>query len=149
MPPRIRNPHRISSTLSSHISSSSPSSSILLSSTTSSSSLASSSHPFLPPPSSPSSCPCLRSFSSAPTPATKLRNDMFWWLNGPGAAFKHPLPGSTNYLSAYDRKGKLLRVEEKSDGPTPASAQGKNTVGGETEGQGRRSGREGDGGDNV
>lgn len=36
---------------------------------------------------------------------------MFAWLNGPGAAFKQPLPGSTNYLSAYDRSGKLLRAK--------------------------------------
>lgn len=34
---------------------------------------------------------------------------MFEWLNGPGKVFKDPLPGSTNYLSAYDRQGKLLR----------------------------------------
>ena len=34
---------------------------------------------------------------------------MFGWLNGPGKAFKDPLPGSTNYLGAYDRKGRLLR----------------------------------------
>jgi hypothetical protein len=40
---------------------------------------------------------------------------MFVWLNGPGTAFKHPLPGSTNYLSAYDRRGKLLRVPDAPD----------------------------------
>lgn len=34
---------------------------------------------------------------------------MFAWLNGPGENFRHPLPESTNYLSAYDRRGKLLR----------------------------------------
>lgn len=34
---------------------------------------------------------------------------MFTWLNGPGAAFRDPLPGSTNYLSAYDKKGQLNR----------------------------------------
>lgn len=34
---------------------------------------------------------------------------MWRWLNGPGAVFKDPLPGSTNYLNAYDREGRLLR----------------------------------------
>lgn len=35
---------------------------------------------------------------------------MFTWLDGPGSVFKEPAVGSTNYLSAYDREGKLLRV---------------------------------------
>jgi len=34
---------------------------------------------------------------------------MLTWLNGAGESFRHPLPNSTNYLSAYDRKGQLLR----------------------------------------
>ena len=59
-----------------------------------------------------------RPFSSTPVPRTKLRRDMFAWLNGPGSAFKHPLPGSTNYLSAYDRRGKLLRVQDTPDAAT-------------------------------
>lgn len=37
---------------------------------------------------------------------------MFAWLEGPGESFRYPLPGSTNYLSAYDRRGKLLREGE-------------------------------------
>lgn len=37
---------------------------------------------------------------------------MFAWLEGPGESFRHPLPNSTNYLSAYDRRGKLLREGE-------------------------------------
>lgn len=45
---------------------------------------------------------------------------MFDWLNGPGQVFKHPLTGSTNYLSAYDRKGKLLRVDDaEGEGKSP------------------------------
>lgn len=36
---------------------------------------------------------------------------MFNWLNGPGKVFKDPLPNSTNYLSAYDRQGNLLRLK--------------------------------------
>ncbi len=41
---------------------------------------------------------------------------MFRWLNGPGSAFKHPLPGSTNYLNAYDRNGNLVRAKDRSSG---------------------------------
>lgn len=37
---------------------------------------------------------------------------MFGWLNGPGAVFRDPLPGSTNYLGAYDKKGQLLRTSK-------------------------------------
>ncbi|KAG9805440.1 hypothetical protein KCU63_g23302, partial [Aureobasidium melanogenum] len=35
---------------------------------------------------------------------------MFSWLNGPGRVFREPLPGSTNYLGAYDRSGNLMRL---------------------------------------
>ncbi|KAL8932715.1 MAG: hypothetical protein Q9211_006157 [Gyalolechia sp. 1 TL-2023] len=35
---------------------------------------------------------------------------MFRWLNGPGAALRDPLPGSTNYLNAYDSQGHLVRA---------------------------------------
>ena len=35
---------------------------------------------------------------------------MYRWLNGPGAAFRDPLPGSTNYLNAYDPQGSLIRA---------------------------------------
>ena len=38
---------------------------------------------------------------------------MFNWLSGPGQAFRHPLPGSTNYLNAYDENGKLIRATAK------------------------------------
>ena len=37
---------------------------------------------------------------------------MFDWLNGPGSVFRDPLPGSTNYLSAYTQGGQLIRVQE-------------------------------------
>ena len=40
---------------------------------------------------------------------------MFRWLNGPGAAFRNPLPGSTNYLNAYDSSGQLLRSKGKNN----------------------------------
>lgn len=35
---------------------------------------------------------------------------MFQWLNGPGSTFKHPIPGSTNYLNAYNKDGQLRRT---------------------------------------
>ena len=35
---------------------------------------------------------------------------MWEWLEGPGAAFRNPLPGSTNYLGAYDANGRLVRM---------------------------------------
>ena len=37
---------------------------------------------------------------------------MFRWLNGPGLVFKDPLPGSTNYLNAYDAAGNLIRTKD-------------------------------------
>lgn len=42
---------------------------------------------------------------------------MYDWLNGPGAVFKNPLPGSTNYLNAYDREGQLLRTKSQLEPP--------------------------------
>jgi hypothetical protein len=41
---------------------------------------------------------------------------MWAWLNGPGKVFKEPLPGSTNYLSAYDKFGQLVRVKNQRQG---------------------------------
>ncbi|MCJ1466836.1 hypothetical protein MMC07_005457 [Pseudocyphellaria aurata] len=38
---------------------------------------------------------------------------MWSWLDGPGAAFKDPLPRSTNYLTAYGLDGTLLRMKEQ------------------------------------
>jgi hypothetical protein len=39
--------------------------------------------------------------------------EMFKWLKGPGSVFKNPLPGSTNYLSAYNTDtGVLLRLNK-------------------------------------
>ena len=42
-----------------------------------------------------------------------MRDDMFRWLSGPGEVFKQPLPGSTNYLNAYDGSGNLLRARNE------------------------------------
>lgn len=40
---------------------------------------------------------------------------MFAWLSGPGKVFRDPLPGSTNYLSAYDKEGNLLRASRSTN----------------------------------
>lgn len=64
---------------------------------------------------------CLRrAFSSTPPDSTKLRREFFAWLNGPGKNFQHPLPNSTNYLSAYDRRGTLLRAPKSANHPRTA-----------------------------
>ncbi|KAJ4356743.1 uncharacterized protein N0V89_004779 [Didymosphaeria variabile] len=72
--------------------------------------------------SSVSSCPSVRPQSIAqPARAardfsqsscrqvTQRRRKFYEWLNGPGRALKQPLPGSTNYLGAYDKFGNLVR----------------------------------------
>jgi hypothetical protein len=46
---------------------------------------------------------------------TRLRRNMFSWINGPGRVFREPLPGSTNYLGAYDRSGNLMRLRAGAD----------------------------------
>ncbi|KAI1626700.1 eukaryotic mitochondrial regulator protein-domain-containing protein [Exophiala viscosa] len=62
---------------------------------------------------------CLRrAFSSTPASKTRLRAAMFAWLQGPGAVFQKPLAGSTNYLSAYDRRGNLLRSRREAPPPS-------------------------------
>ncbi len=38
---------------------------------------------------------------------------MWAWINGPGSVFREPLPGSTNYLGAYDKSGRLIRASER------------------------------------
>lgn len=49
---------------------------------------------------------------------------MFAWLKGPGKAFRNPLPGSSNYLSAYDKQGQLLRARQNdSDDGKPNDAE--------------------------
>lgn len=48
---------------------------------------------------------------------------MFRWLNGPGSAFRDPLPGSTNYLNAYDPSGNLLRARTRT-APRPNNPEG-------------------------
>jgi hypothetical protein len=38
------------------------------------------------------------------------RRKFYEWMNGPGRQLKEPIPGSTNYLGAYDRYGNLIRA---------------------------------------
>jgi len=38
---------------------------------------------------------------------------MYAWYKGAGKAFRQPLKGSTNYLSAYDKQGNLVRAGGK------------------------------------
>lgn len=42
-----------------------------------------------------------RHFSVTPASQTKLRREMFDWLNSKGAAYKHHIPGQTNYLPGF------------------------------------------------
>ena len=58
--------------------------------------------------------PTTKSFSSTPFNGSRQRQDMWRWLQGPGAAFRNPLPGSTNYLNAYDANGNLIRASRGS-----------------------------------
>lgn len=50
---------------------------------------------------------------------------MYNWLNGPGQQLKHPLPGSTNYLGAYSKDGRLLRAGPDWRRPEPGEAEKK------------------------
>ncbi|KAF7197535.1 37S ribosomal protein S35, mitochondrial [Pseudocercospora fuligena] len=60
---------------------------------------------------------------------TALRRDMWEWLAGPGKVFRDPLPGSTNYMSAYDKQGVLLRSkrqrQDRQDRNADAAIEGK------------------------
>ncbi|KAI4215391.1 MAG: hypothetical protein LQ351_002291 [Letrouitia transgressa] len=61
-------------------------------------------------------------FSTTSRPATRLRQTMFRWLNGPGAGLRDPLPGSTNYINAYDRDGRLIRLRKRAKDPAAADS---------------------------
>jgi Eukaryotic mitochondrial regulator protein len=55
-----------------------------------------------------------RQFSSTPIPKmTKLRSEMFSWLNTRGKNFQDPVEKDTNYLTDYDRDG--FRKEEEGE----------------------------------
>ncbi|KAJ5182828.1 hypothetical protein N7492_000444 [Penicillium capsulatum] len=50
-----------------------------------------------------SSQPLSRHFSATAATQTKLRRQMFEWLNTQGATLKHHIPGETNYLPSFGR----------------------------------------------
>ncbi|KAF2758940.1 hypothetical protein EJ05DRAFT_537319 [Pseudovirgaria hyperparasitica] len=54
-----------------------------------------------------------RHFSQSLRSSTVLRDQFYAWLSGPGQNFEKPLPGSTNYLSAYTSDGVLRRQKEE------------------------------------
>lgn len=90
MPPRVKT-NRILSTISSSsvLPSSSSSSTIITSYNT-----------------SQIQCSSRRHLSSTRVAQTRLREQMFDWLNGPGAELKHHIPGSTNYVTQLrNRRG--------------------------------------------
>ncbi|KAF2184111.1 hypothetical protein K469DRAFT_667317 [Zopfia rhizophila CBS 207.26] len=71
-----------------------------------------------------------REFSQTSCQQATLRRRKFYeWLNGPGAALRHPLPGSTNYLGAYDRFGNLVRARPGWQRKQNAEAEAANTEG--------------------
>ena len=64
----------------------------------------------------PQTVPGRRQFHVSGHDETRLRQDMWTWLKGPGKAFRKPLPGSTNYLGAYDKQGQLARTKNNRGG---------------------------------
>jgi Eukaryotic mitochondrial regulator protein len=64
-----------------------------------------------------------RQFSSTPIPKmTKLRSEMFSWLNTRGKNFQYPVEKETNYLTDYDRDGfRKEEEDEASEGETDPS----------------------------
>ncbi|EEH21636.2 hypothetical protein PABG_03852 [Paracoccidioides brasiliensis Pb03] len=110
MPPRLGSLRRLSCTLSSTSTSTSTPSHFQSSSPLS--------VPFRPLPYTPTPSQC-RQQSTDATPIKsqtngkeeEKRRKVHMWLRGPGAVFKNLRPGSTNYVSAYDNQGMLIRAK--------------------------------------
>ena len=69
---------------------------------------------------------------------------MFRWLNGVGSVFRDPLPGSTNYLNAYDAGGNLIRLRNgRNNEDDNADEGGKGGKRGDEEGSSTIPGEEG------
>lgn len=51
-----------------------------------------------------------RSFSASARRQTRQRKSMWIWMTTQGKNFRDPLPGSTNYLGAYNFNGELVRA---------------------------------------
>lgn len=61
--------------------------------------------------------PSSRTFSSTSRKnVTRKRRQMYAWLESQGAAFRDHIPGSTNYLGAYNKSGVLLRMSRSRQG---------------------------------
>ncbi|KAL1971049.1 hypothetical protein VTN77DRAFT_2883 [Rasamsonia byssochlamydoides] len=115
MPPRI-NTSRVSNSLLPYLSSSSTSSS-----SSSFSLLQNPSHPSSLVSNCKSQC-SQRPFSSSFNPQTRLRRAMFEWLNGEGAALKHHIPGSTNYLTDLKERNSAARAQENASKESSSDA---------------------------
>ncbi|OJD11045.1 hypothetical protein AJ78_08103 [Emergomyces pasteurianus Ep9510] len=111
MPPRLGSLRRLPCNLTSN---SSPSQSLTPLSLPFRPLLSSSSH-------SPTQCRLQHDAASPTTPALaepqndkeeEKRRKVQMWLKGPGAVFKSPKLGSTNYISAYNNQGMLIRSKE-------------------------------------
>ncbi|KAI9726963.1 MAG: hypothetical protein M1828_000311 [Chrysothrix sp. TS-e1954] len=59
--------------------------------------------------------PCLRTFSTTPSRQLTVKRKIFYnWVQKVGKNFATPQQGGTNYVTCYDREGKLIRdVEAK------------------------------------
>ena len=101
----------------------------------------------LPSPASPCGRSPLRSFparpvrqfsQTCPRQITIRRRKFYEWLNGPGKQLKEPLPGSTNYLGAYDKFGNLIRARPgwQRGGQKATESENKGEVGGKEEKRG-------------
>lgn len=67
--------------------------------------------------------PWRRQFSSTPSrDITKLRNEMFAWLNTRGKSFQYPVENNTNYLTDYDRQG--FRRDDEDGSKTSEGTEG-------------------------
>lgn len=62
-----------------------------------------------------------RLFSSTPAPSTRLRQEMFLWLNGPGSALRFHTPGRTNYLTDLKRSNAASSEDSSSSSSNPAA----------------------------
>lgn len=56
-----------------------------------------------------------RSFSESARRQTRQRKSMWIWMMTQGKNFRDPLPGSTNYLGAYNINGELRRTRNNRD----------------------------------
>ena len=56
-----------------------------------------------------------RSFSDSARCQSRQRKSMWIWMTTQGKNFRDPLPGSTNYLGAYNMNGELKRAKYDRD----------------------------------